>query len=131
VQALATPTPAPTLAPTPVATPVPTPVPIPTTTPSPPPIVEVASEPKPITERDVAWRFLAWLALALLIALVAVEWPAIVSVVKVALIGEDEERTIESEAVDRQSSVHQIPPWNDGDQPPHQWRDAGWLWGRR
>jgi hypothetical protein len=88
--------------------------PSPTPTPSPPPIVDVASEPQPTTEREAAWRFLAWLALAVLIALVAVESSAIASVVKLALFGEDEEKSIDPDEANLDSPVHESHLAGDG-----------------
>ncbi|MDP3046396.1 MAG: M1 family metallopeptidase, partial [Chloroflexota bacterium] len=95
VQAVATPTPLP------IATPAPTPRPV--------LIVAAAAQPLAVTARDAVWRFLASLALALLIALVTVQWSGLRSAVKLLLLGGDEEKPPDPEAADQEPPVHESP----------------------
>jgi hypothetical protein len=106
VQPAATPTPTPT--PVPTLTPAPTASPTPTPAPAPAPIVEVDSEPQTVSDRGAVWRFLVWLALALLIALIAVKWSAIAAAVKLALFGEgEEEEASDPDEADQEPPAHE------------------------
>jgi hypothetical protein len=105
---------------TPVPTPTPTPAPAPLLSPTPAPaptpvqIVASVAQPPPVTARDAVWRFLASLALALLFALVTIEWSSLGSTVRIILLGREEVEETDGELAGKRELEHNSSPVSDG-----------------